>query len=154
MVLKLHQEQRIFAVLGVLTDSTADFVNDGVEVGFIVTDTTTGLTARVDAAVTANDFIITDINGGLATLETIGVSYKVTASSLKLQYNDSTPMEGYANSHLPTQVYNQTSFVIGYGTHLGYLDGNMQELLVYNRALNSAEIGVVKDYLNNKYKIY
>tara|TARA_R110000824_G_scaffold397267_3_gene599864 strand:+ start:7629 stop:9770 length:2142 start_codon:yes stop_codon:yes gene_type:complete len=143
-----------FAVAGVLSDSNADFVNDGVEFGFVVTDTATGLTAWVDGAITATDFLITDINGGLATLETSGVNYTVTASSLKLQYNDSTPMEDYAHNHLPTQTYNSVSFTLGNGTHLGYLDGYMQELLVYNRALNSTEIGIVKDYLNNKYKIY
>ena len=53
-----------------------------------------------------------------------------------------------------TTTYNATSFVVGWGTHLGYLGGNMQEIIIYNRAITAAEIETVKDYLNSKYKIY
>jgi hypothetical protein len=34
------------------------------------------------------------------------------------------------------------------------LDGNVSELIVYNRALSDSEIDDVRGYLNLKYKIY
>ena len=77
-----------------------------------------------------------------------------STSNLKLQYNDSTIMEAVMSNYDNTQTYNNASFVIGDGTQLGFLDGNIQEVIVYNRALNSSELSAVKDYLNKKYKIY
>ena len=52
------------------------------------------------------------------------------------------------------QTYNQAKFKIGDGTHLGRLDGNIQEIIIYNRVLTSLEQEYVRNYLNNKYKIY
>tara|TARA_R110001599_G_scaffold107121_1_gene269236 strand:- start:526 stop:1236 length:711 start_codon:yes stop_codon:yes gene_type:complete len=45
-------------------------------------------------------------------------------------------------------VYNESSFSVG------VLDGQSQELIVYNRVLSDTEIAKVTDYLNLKYKIY
>ena len=77
-----------------------------------------------------------------------------STTNLKLQYNNSIPMEGTMPGYSPGTTYNSTTFNIGNGTHLGYLDGNLQELIIYNRVLNSNEIDTVRNYLNNKYKIY
>ena len=77
-----------------------------------------------------------------------------TTPNLSLQYNDTAAMEAVMTNYDATQTYNSNIFTVGNGTHLGYLDGNSQELIVYNRALSSTEIETVKDYLNNKYKIY
>ena len=50
--------------------------------------------------------------------------------------------------------FNTTQFNIGsFGTS-EYLSGQVQEVIVYNRALSSNEIADVRGYLNLKYKIY
>ena len=49
---------------------------------------------------------------------------------------------------------NGAKFKIGNGTHLGNLDGSVQELIIYNRTLASSEVAQIQDYLNKKYKIY
>jgi hypothetical protein len=77
-----------------------------------------------------------------------------STANLKLQYNNGTSMEGVMANYDPTQTYNSAKFKIGNGTHLGNLDGNVQELIIYNRVLNTNEINTVRDYLNEKYKIY
>ena len=75
-------------------------------------------------------------------------------SNLFLQYNDSTSMEGTMANYNPATTFNATSLTFGHGAALGYLGGNIQEVVIYNRALNSFEIAKVKNYLNSKYKIY
>ena len=63
-------------------------------------------------------------------------------------------MEGIMASYNSLQTYNAAKFKIGNGTHLGNLDGNVQELIIYNRALTLTEQNTVINYLNSKYKIY
>ena len=80
-----------------------------------------------------------------------------STANLKLQYNDSTIMEGVMANYNPAQTYNSASFNIGYDSFFdasNFLEGNLQELIIYNRVLNSSEIDTVRNYLNNKYKIY
>jgi hypothetical protein len=78
------------------------------------------------------------------------------SATLGLKYNNDTTtlMEGTMSSYDSTQTYNAAKFKIGNGTHLGNLDGNVQELIIYNRALSLTEQTAVINYLNNKYKIY
>lgn len=78
------------------------------------------------------------------------------SSTLGLKYNNdtTTSMEGTMSNYDSTQTYNAAKFKIGNGTHLGNLDGNVQELIIYNRALSLTEQNTVINYLNNKYKIY
>ena len=50
-------------------------------------------------------------------------------------------------------TFNNAAFTVGnYETF--HLEGNISEVIVYNRALSSSEIADVKGYLNLKYKIY
>ena len=77
-----------------------------------------------------------------------------TTTNLFLQYNDSTSMQDVMSGYDPATTFNAVPFEIGNGTHLGYLGGNIQEVIVYNRAITAAEIETVKDYLNMKYQIY
>jgi hypothetical protein len=35
-----------------------------------------------------------------------------------------------------------------------YFKGNLQEIIIYNTALDNGKIAEVKSYLNNKFKIY
>ena len=78
------------------------------------------------------------------------------SSILGLKYNNdtTTSMEGTMSRYDSTQTYNAAKFKIGNGTYLGNLDGNVQELIIYNRALSLTEQNTVINYLNNKYKIY
>ncbi len=78
------------------------------------------------------------------------------SKNLGLKYNNdtTTSMEGIMPSYDNTQTYNAAKFKIGNGTYLGNLDGNVQELIIYNRALTLIEQNTVINYLNSKYKIY
>ena len=77
-----------------------------------------------------------------------------STDNLKLQYNDGTPMEAAMTNYDNTQTYDQTTFSVGNGTHLGYLDGNFAELIVFNYALTDGQIAEIQSYLNTKYQIY
>ena len=77
-----------------------------------------------------------------------------SAANLSIQYNNTPEQQGTMIGYNPAQTYNSAKFKIGNGTHLGGLDGNLQEIIIYNRALISSEIETVQNYLNGKYKIY
>jgi hypothetical protein len=75
-------------------------------------------------------------------------------TNLFLQYNDSTIMQGTMANYDASTTFNATNFTLGYGAEMKYLQGNIQEVVIYNRVLNSFELAKVKNYLNSKYKIY
>ena len=77
-----------------------------------------------------------------------------STSSLSLQYNNALIQQGTMANYDSTQTYNAAKFKIGNGTHLGNLDGNIQEVIIYNRALSTYEVAKIQDYLNKKYRIY
>ena len=78
----------------------------------------------------------------------------LSSTNLSLQTNNNTEQNEIIDSGWSSPTFNDTTFNIGSGINLGDLKGNIQEVIVYNRALNSYEIAKVKDYLNKKYKIY
>ena len=78
----------------------------------------------------------------------------LSSTNLSLQTNNNTAQNEIIDSGWSSPTFNDTNFNIGSGINLGDLKGNIQEVIVYNRALNSYEIAKVKDYLNKKYKIY
>ena len=53
----------------------------------------------------------------------------------------------------PAVEFNTNTFIIGTASSI-VLNGNIQEVIVYNRALTDSEITNVRGYLNLKYKIY
>ena len=75
-------------------------------------------------------------------------------STLALEYNNSASSSLTMPNYDNTTTFTATTFDVGYGTQFLFLDGNMQEVIVYNRALAEVEIDTIKNYLNNKYKIY
>ena len=77
-----------------------------------------------------------------------------STANLELKYNNNPSMEGTMANYDPLTTYNKANFIIGHGSHLKTLDGNLQEVIVFCRALNSDEIDAVRNYLNNKYNIY
>ena len=93
-------------------------------------------------------------NGDSSKYHIATMKLESSTSNLSLQYNNALIQEGTMASYDNTQTYNAAKFKIGNGTHLGNLDGNLQEVIIYNRALSSTEIAKVTDYLNLKYKIY
>ena len=93
-------------------------------------------------------------NGDSSKYHIATMKLESSTSNLSLQYNNALIQEGTMASYDNTQTYNAAKFKIGNGTHLGNLEGNLQEVIIYNRALSSTEIAKVTDYLNLKYKIY
>ena len=148
------------AVAGFLTDSTADFITDGVSNGDQVMDMSTGLTATVDTSVnpiTATSLPIVDNTGGLATLETSGVTFQVVAGSGAAAPCDPygfefTPVAGGFQLKLPATQYwaddgagvTSEAFIyynfIAYGCSAGYLTSQDQGSLHSNR---DYETGIV-----------
>ena len=53
-----------------------------------------------------------------------------------------------------TFLFNTAKFNIGSFLDSEYLAGQVQEVVIYNRALSSTEISDIRGYLNLKYKIY
>lgn len=76
------------------------------------------------------------------------------STNISLQTNNNTANNKVIDSGWASPTFNSNTFSIGSGVNLGYLKGNIQEVIIYNRALDSYEIAKVKDYLNKKYKIY
>ena len=86
----------------------------------------------------------------------IGVLTK-KQQTINLNYYDST--NSTSNTDIngafdPDLRFNEDKFNIGTLNDANHLDGDVQEVIVYNRALSDSEIASVKSYLNLKYKIY
>jgi len=79
-------------------------------------------------------------------------------SDLAVQFNNNaTQTTTVANFNNNDTGFDDAIFTIGGLTTLTsftYLKGDLCELIVFNKALNTTELATVKDYLNNKYRIY
>ena len=76
---------------------------------------------------------------------------------IDLQYYDSANSISTTNDNTlfeQNTTFNQSLFSVGSYEGTEFLDGNVSELIVYNRALSDTEIADVRGYLNLKYKIY
>ena len=51
-------------------------------------------------------------------------------------------------------TFNTATFNIGSYNSTNNMDGQLNELIIFNRALTDTEIAEVRGYLNLKYKIY
>ena len=76
----------------------------------------------------------------------IDLEYYDSANSITATDNDA----GFNNSF----EFNATTFDVGSYNSTNYMDGQLNELIIFNRALTDTEIAEVKGYLNLKYKIY
>lgn len=86
----------------------------------------------------------------------IGVA-KLHNKTLYLEYNNTLSNSLHDASYNHSTTHDNNSFDIGYKTSApstNYLKGNLQEIIIYNAALDNAKIAEVKTYLNNKFKIY
>jgi len=87
---------------------------------------------------------------------------KKSNQTVDLEYYDSvdTLSDTDTNaSYNGTLEYNQRVFTIGASVNTSdvgslFLNGNIQEVIVYNKVLTDNEISDVKSYLNTKYRIY
>ena len=82
---------------------------------------------------------------------------RIKDTDFSLQYNNNTEVTANYASYSNNDGFNLAPFTIGH-IDLGgvgtYWDGEIQEVIVYNRALSESEIAEVRGYLNLKYKIY
>lgn len=82
---------------------------------------------------------------------------RIKDTDFSLQYNNNTEITANYASYSNNDGFNLAPFKIGY-IDLGgvgtYWDGEIQEVIIYNRALSDAETADVRGYLNKKYKIY
>ena len=82
---------------------------------------------------------------------------KLEGTTLSLEYNASnTPLT--ASQTVPlyntSMTYDRNTFDVGTGGDTGKFSGEMQEFIVFGKALNDKEVEQVKGYLNKKYRIY
>ena len=87
----------------------------------------------------------------------IGILKKY-ADTIDLHYYDSvnSTLSSDTNGAFPQELqFDIQKFHIGsFDGTLRHLDGEVQEVIIYNRALSDSEIADVRGYLNLKYKIY
>tara|TARA_R110002012_G_scaffold172068_3_gene337033 strand:- start:5739 stop:6908 length:1170 start_codon:yes stop_codon:yes gene_type:complete len=105
-----------------------------------------------------------DGDGGalITTGSDLGTAFHIGRATIKgtdffLQYNNNTVVTANFSSYSNANGFTLAPFRVGYiesGGAGDYWNGNIQEVIIYNRALSDTEIAEVKDYLNLKYKIY
>ena len=103
-----------------------------------------------------NEAIIISDSSELATSNHI-ISSRVHNHKLHLQYNNNTEIEGNFPQYSNADGFNITTFRIGSildGLAENHFNGDIQEIIIYNKYLDDYERDMVKNYLNNKYNIY
>ena len=96
------------------------------------------------------------LTGGLTNKYHIGM-VKFHNKTLYLEYNNPLSNSLHIQQYDHNTTHDQTGFTIGYKTSApstNYFKGNLQEIIIYNTALDNGKIAEVKSYLNNKFKIY
>ena len=109
-------------------------------VSFLVHDSGTQ-SEEVSATISATspfNIIFVKLVNKTATIE---VNNTFSQSLQNIDYDDST-------------VYNNAVFRIGKPSFGTGFAGDLQEVIIYNKAIGDTEKDLVKDYLNNKYRIY
>ena len=116
---------------------------------------------------TNNEFraLFSDANGNGANLTLSGSdtsNYNIAVvhfhnKNMHLEFNNTLSSHVQESSFDHTTTFNEATYTLGYkltenATH--YLDGNLQEFIIYDHELTETEIADIKSYLNNKYKIY
>jgi hypothetical protein len=115
---------------------------NGVFTGFFSDDSGNGGEVSIDGANTGQYHI------GVAKLHN---------KKLSLEYNNTLSDSLQDANYNHSTTHDNNAFDIGYKTSApstNYLKGNLQEIIIYNAALDDAKIAEVKTYLNNKFKIY
>jgi hypothetical protein len=96
------------------------------------------------------------LTGGLSNKYHIGM-VKFHNKTLFLEYNNTLSDSLHIQQYDHNTTHDQTDFTIGYkisAPSTNYFKGNLQEIIIYNSALEDYTIGQIKSYLNKKYNIY
>ena len=96
------------------------------------------------------------LTGGLTNQYHIGM-VKFHNKTLFLEYNNTLSDSLHIQQYDHNTTHDQTDFTIGYkisAPSTNYFKGNLQEIIIYNSALEDYTIGQIKSYLNKKYNIY
>jgi len=130
------------------SNSTGDSIDIGTENGGLYR---ARLTTEVPIELSLNNTI------NVVGKNHIGILKKEN-HSIDLHYYsvDESSLVSSTNYAFPSNLsFDDGKFHIGsYDSLTGHLSGDLQEVIVYNRALSDSEISDVKGYLNLKYKIY
>ena len=148
----------------ITTDFTIFEVSKIIDTGMIF-GYANGLIA-IDIGTDNSGFFASTINDGEHRIQAINSSSSVEKNHMSVtrKSNKTVDMEYYdlQNSLLSTGTnalfdpaieFNTDIFLVGTSSSI-VLNGNIQEVIVYNRALTDSEITNVRGYLNLKYKIY
>ena len=82
---------------------------------------------------------------------------RIEGTDFSIRYNDNPAVTSNFPSYSNANGFNLAPFRVGFietGLVGDYWNGDIQEVIVYNRALSESEIAEVRGYLNLKYKIY
>jgi hypothetical protein len=123
--------------------------------------------ASISIGTDANGYVSTTVNDGVTSISTntavvntlsshIGVLKKHN-KRIDLEYYDSSNSIATTDNDAAfdnTFSFNTAQFDIGSLNASQFLNGQLQEVIIYNRALSATEIADVRGYLNLKYKIY
>ena len=75
----------------------------------------------------------------------------------RLQYNNNTEVHQNFAHFNNSDGFAEAPFRVGHildGAADTYLNGEVQEIIIYNRYVSNEERNEIRDYLNNKYRIY
>ena len=123
--------------------------------------------ASISIGTDANGYVSTTVNDGVTSISTNTSVVNTLSSHIGVlkKHNKRIDLEYYdsANSITTTDndaafdntfLFNTATFDIGSLNTSNFLNGQLQEVIVYNRALSTTEIADIRGYLNLKYKIY
>lgn len=98
--------------------------------------------------------------GDVGTVNHIGCA-TIKNKKISVKYNNNTTVDNHLALYSNNDGFNLAPFRVGFieqsspSGGLGeYWNGDIQEVIIYNKALSNDETSQVRDYLNNKYKIY
>ena len=81
-------------------------------------------------------------------------SFNGSTSTLSTTINQGLSSDTQIAGWDETTTFNESKFDLGKTDALDFADANIEEIIVYNRALSNSEEADIKGYLNLKYKIY
>ena len=114
------------------------------------------------------NFKVVDDNGAEAEVKSapteLTTSYHICSARFDgsegdvfLQYNNETEGTASITAYDHAGGWDDQVFTIGWvleGAVKNYLKGDIQEIIIYNKAVSDADRDKIKNYLNNKYNIY
>jgi hypothetical protein len=123
--------------------------------------------AAISIGTNASGYITATVNDGTTeiTANTAVDNKESNHISILKKHNKRIDLEYYDSSNSITATdndasfdntfaFNTTTFNIGSYNSTNNMDGQLNELIIFNRALSDTEIARVRGYLNLKYKIY